>query len=58
MNKNEPTPPPSRLVTEWGTTFCDVCGSSAIKKYLFFGEKICIRPDCESNTKVDSPPAD
>lgn len=45
----KPTPPPSRLINEWCTDFCPICGSSMKRRWF----KIigCIQPACTNYFK-------
>ncbi len=41
--------PLSRLITEGTIGDCPSCGSTTLKKWKWFGEKIgCIQPECEN----------
>jgi ssDNA-binding Zn-finger/Zn-ribbon topoisomerase 1 len=48
----KPTPPPSRLIREGTVGDCLMCGSTTVKRFIWFGRKIgCINPDCPNYYK-------
>lgn len=47
-----PEPPLNRHILDsiFVIGFCDLCGSSIKRKWLIFGEKYCIHPQCKKSS--------
>ena len=37
------------IQNEWCVVFCSLCDSSFPRKYIFFGKRYCINPNCENH---------
>ena len=49
-----PKPPLTRIIREGTIGDCKKCGSTTIKKFIWFGKVIgCIQPDCENYYKIN-----
>ena len=49
---NIPKPPLTRIIREGTIGDCKKCGSTTIKRFIWFGKVMgCIQPDCENYYK-------
>ena len=52
MKENKPIQPIIRIIREGTIGDCPVCGSTTIKRFIFFGMSIgCIQPKCKNYYK-------
>jgi len=57
MTKVLPKPPKRthlRLIREYAFFSCPKCGSTADKKYWFWGPMKCIHPECDYNENINN----